>query len=133
MDFLFQLLYNAINFLTQFGKYLLSLYCSTYTTCTVTDNHKHTILEQNLSLPLIHLKQKGFKSNWNTKNTKPIWILSIHLRRRKTKLKVQNHPSYDNSFSPSEFYSKPKKPHTAIKLCWWTFLILNTELSTQAC
>lgn len=90
MDFLFQLLYNAINFLTQFGKYLLSLYCSTYTTCTVTDNHKHTILEQNLSLPLIHLKQKGFilthynkkkkpvKSNWNTKNTRPIYLNFEH-------------------------------------------------------
>jgi len=57
MDFLFHLLYHAISFLSQLGKYLLSLYCSIDTTCSVTDNH-NTILEQNLSL--LHLKQKGF-------------------------------------------------------------------------
>lgn len=77
MDFLFQLLCNAINFLTQLGKCLLSLYHSKYTTCTVTENHKNTISEQNLSyssetkrIHIDSLEQKTVKSSWNAKKYK---------------------------------------------------------------
>lgn len=70
-DFLFQLVYNAINFLIQFGKHFPSLFHSTYTTCTVTDDHKNIILEEkNWPLSLFHL-EKNKKDSYRCIRTRP--------------------------------------------------------------
>lgn len=73
MNFLFQLLYNYINFLTQFG--ICYLCTPLYTLLSVTESQEHNFRTESVShssetkrIPINSLKLNTAKSNWNKKN-----------------------------------------------------------------